>query len=216
LEQRQAVEKERRRIAKDMHDQLGAGLTQVGLLGELARRDADQPGRAKIHASRICDLAREQAQTLDEIVWTVEPKNDVLNKLAAYIAVYAEQFFKAAAIRCRLDIPPGLPPQPLSAELRHNLFLAVKEGLNNIAKHAGASEVHIRFALNDSNLQIGIEDNGAGFAVNGADGFGNGLSNMKHRIEEIGGHFSLSSEPAKGTRLRFEVPLRSNGTENGR
>jgi signal transduction histidine kinase len=215
LEQRQAVEKERRRIAKDMHDQLGASLTQVGLLGELARRDADKPDRAKTHASRICELAREQAQTLDEIVWTIEPKNDLLNKLAAYIAVYAEQFFKAAAIRCRLDIPPGLPPQPLSAELRHNLFLAVKEGLNNIAKHAGASEVHIRVSLKDSQLEIGIEDNGAGFAVRGVDGLGNGLSNMKHRIEEIGGTFILNSEPAKGTRLGFKVPLRENGAENG-
>lgn len=215
LEHRQAIEKERQRIAKDMHDQLGAGLTQVGLLGELARRDADKPERAKVHASRICEVAREQAQTLDEIVWTVEPKNDLLNKLAAYIAVYAEQFFKAAAIRCRLDIPPGLPPEPLSAELRHNLFLAVKEGLNNIAKHAGASEVHIRFALNDSKLEIGIEDDGTGFAVHQGSSFGNGLSNMKHRIEEVGGHFTLDSAPAKGTRLHFEVPLGNNGTADG-
>jgi len=215
LEQRQAIEKERRRIAKDMHDQLGAGLTQVGLLGELARRDAGKPDRAKTHASRICDLAREQAQTLDEIVWTVEPKNDLLNKLAAYIAVYAEQFFKAADIRCRLDIPPGLPPHPLSAELRHNLFLAVKEGLNNIAKHSRASEVHIRFSLNDSKLEIGIEDDGAGFAVRNGNGLGNGLSNMKNRIEEIGGTFRLTSEPTKGTRLYFQVPLKNNGVENG-
>ena len=215
LEQRQAIEKERRRIARDMHDQLGAGLTQVGLLGELARRDADKPDRAKIHASRICDLAREQAQTLDEIVWTIEPKNDLLNKLAAYIAVYAEQFFKAAGICCRLDIPPGLPAQPLSAELRHNLFLAVKEGLNNIAKHAGASEVHIRVSLNDSKLEIGLVDNGAGFVVRDIDSLGNGLSNMKHRIEEIGGTFTLDSEPAKGTRLQFQVPLKSNGADNG-
>lgn len=214
LEQRQAVERERRRIAKDMHDQLGAGLTQVGLLGELARRDSEKPERAKSHASRICELAREQAQTLDEIVWTIEPKNDLLNKLAAYIAMYAEQFFKAANIRCRLDIPPGLPPQPLSAELRHNLFLAVKEGLNNVAKHSAASEVHIGVALKDSKLEIGIEDNGSGFAMNGSDTLGNGLSNMKHRIEEIGGTFSLESKPAKGTRLHFEVPLTHNGAEN--
>jgi signal transduction histidine kinase len=198
-----------------MHDQLGAGLTQVGLLGELARRDAEKPERAKSHASRICELAREQAQTLDEIVWTIEPKNDLLNKLAAYIAVYAEQFFKAADIRCRLDIPPGLPPQPLSAELRHNLFLAVKEGLNNIAKHAGASEVHIRMALGDSKLEIGIEDNGAGFVAGVNGGGGNGLSNMKQRIEEIGGTFMLDSKPAEGTRLNFQVPLTHNGVENG-
>jgi signal transduction histidine kinase len=190
-------------------------LTQVGLLGELARRDADKPDSAKSHAARICELAREQAQTLDEIVWTIEPKNDLLNKLAAYIAVYAEQFFKAAAIRCRLDIPPGLPPQPLSAEVRHNLFLAVKEALNNIAKHAAASEVHIRVSFNESNLEIAIADNGTGFAVGRIDGLGNGLSNMKHRIEEIGGTFTLDSERAKGTRLQFQVPLINNGVANG-
>jgi signal transduction histidine kinase len=207
LEQRHAIEKERGRIAKDMHDQLGAGLTQVGLLGELARRDAGQPEQTKAHVGELCGVVRELAQTLDEIVWTVNPKNDTLNKLAAYIAVYAEEFFRAADMRCLLDIPPGLPPYPLSAELRHNLFLTVKEALNNVVKHAGASEVWLRFKLQEDRLEIEVEDNGRGFCVEAVDALGNGLTGMKERIEGIGGSFALASRPNQGTRIQFYIPL---------
>ncbi|HZV35058.1 MAG TPA: two-component regulator propeller domain-containing protein, partial [Verrucomicrobiae bacterium] len=209
LEQENAVERERARIAKDMHDQLGAGLTQVGLLGELARRDAFKPDQTKVLAGKICDIAREQAQILDEIVWTVDPKNDTLTKLSAYIAVYAEEFFKAATIRCRLDIPPGLPPWPVPADLRHNLFLVLKESLNNIVKHSGASEVLIRFTLDGEILKVSVEDNGKGFAAGPRDQFGNGLSNMEQRVRAMGGIFDLSSAPGKGTRIQFQLPLMS-------
>jgi ligand-binding sensor domain-containing protein/signal transduction histidine kinase len=214
LEQRHAIEKERARIAKDMHDQLGVGLTQVGLLGELAKRDAHKPEQTRVLAGKICEVAREQAQTLDEIVWTVNPKNDSLNKLAAYMAVYAEEVFRLSAIRCRLDIPSGLPPWPLSAEVRHNLFLTVKEALNNAMKHAGASEVWLRFSLAHSVLEIVIEDTGKGFSVETAEQFGNGLSNMKERTEEIGGQFRLTSELNKGTRIHLKVPLKGASQDN--
>ncbi|MDB6021680.1 MAG: Two component regulator, sensor protein [Pedosphaera sp.] len=208
LEQEQAVEKERARIAKDMHDQLGAGLTQVGLLGELAKRNALKPEQTQVLAGKICEIAREQAQTLDEIVWTVDPKNDTLTKLAAYMAVYVEEFFNATDIRCRLDIPPGLPPSPVSADLRHNLFLTVKEALNNIIKHARASEVLIRFATNQDRLEVFIEDNGRGFVFETRDQFGNGLCNMEHRVREMDGEFALSTQPGKGTKIHFQVPLK--------
>ncbi len=207
LEQRHAIEKERRRIAKDMHDQLGAGLTQMGLLGELARRDVGKPERARTHAERICEIAREQAQTLDEIVWTVEPKNDVLNKLGAYIAVYAEDFFRAAPIRCRLEIPPGLPPIPVPSDLRHNLFLALKEALNNVVKHSQATETTIRLTLSGEALLMIVKDNGRGFAPDTADRTGNGLSSMRERVLEAGGDTCIQSEPGQGTTITFTVPL---------
>ena len=214
LEQENAIEKERARIAKDMHDQLGAGLTQVGLLGELAKRDAVKPEQTKVLAGKICDIAREQAQILDEIVWTVDPKNDTLTKLAAYMAVFAEEFFKAAPCRCILDIPPGLPPWPVPADVRHNLFLVLKEALNNIAKHAGASEVLVRFAVNGDFLQVFIEDNGTGFDARARDQFGNGLSNMEQRVREMNGTFHLASEPGKGARIHFQIALRKFGNRN--
>ncbi len=219
LEQRHALEKERARIAKDMHDQIGAGLTQVGLLGELVKRQAGNPQRLQALAGKICEVTREQAQTLDEIVWAVDPKNDVLNSLAAYLAVYVEEIFRMTGIRCRLDIPPGLPPCPVSAELRHNLFLTVKEALNNILKHAGASEVRVRLAVNGFLLSVLIEDNGKGFSTVEAGRLGNGLANMRERIEAMGGRFELSSRPGEGARVSFQVPLdnivSNNGNGNG-
>jgi signal transduction histidine kinase len=214
LEQENAIEKERARIAKDMHDQLGAGLTQVGLLGELAKREAAKSEQTKELAGRICDIAREQAQILDEIVWTVDPKNDTLTKLADYMAVYAEEFFKPASIRVRLDIPPGLPPLPVPSDFRHNLFLIVKEALNNIVKHACASEVLIRFVLQEDFLDVFIEDNGKGFELKDRDQFGNGLSNMEHRVRELGGVFSLVSAPKKGTQIHFQIALKNSGNRN--
>ena len=208
LEQQHAIENERGRIAKDMHDQIGAGLTQIGLLTEFARRDAGKNGEAMVHAEKIYEVARELAQTLDEIVWMVNPRNDTLNKLGLYLAAYAEEFFQATDIRCRLDIPPGLPACPLSAELRHNLFLTVKEALNNIAKHSRASEAHLRLVLAHSRLEIDIEDNGTGFSAERANFTRNGLSNMKERIEEIDGTFEISSRPDNGTRICLRVPIK--------
>jgi ligand-binding sensor domain-containing protein/signal transduction histidine kinase len=208
LEQQQAVERERVRIARDMHDQLGAGLTQIGLLGEFARRDARKSNGVGGHAEKICDAARELAQTLDEIVWMVNPRNDTLQKLGVYLAAYAEEFFQAAAIRCRLDIPPVLPEFPLSAELRHNLFLVVKEALNNVVKHSRATEVWVKLSLHHGELDIIIEDNGTGFSAEATDDSRCGLSNMETRMREIGGAFKIASRPETGTRIRLRVPIK--------
>jgi signal transduction histidine kinase len=215
LEQQHAVEKERGRIAKDMHDQLGAGLTQIGLLGEFARRDAGRNGDAQLHAERICGLARELAQTVDEIVWTVNPRNDTLNKLGAYLAAYGEDFFQGSPIRCRLDIPPGLPAYPLSAELRHNLFLTVKEALNNIVKHSRATEAHVQLAVGRSALELVIQDNGVGFSTETANFARIGLSNMRERVAEIGGRIQIVSQPQNGTRICLWIPLNQRKNENG-
>lgn len=209
LEQQHAVERERGRIARDMHDQIGAGLTQIGLLGEFARRASDKNGNTLAHVERICDTARELAQTLDEMVWMVNPRNDTLNKLALYLAAYTEEFFKATTVRCLLDIPPGLPAWPLPAEMRHNLFLTAKEAFNNIAKHSRASEARLKILVIDSLLEIGIEDNGVGFSVDDAARSRNGLSNMKDRIREIGGTIDISSAPDNGTRICLRVRIDS-------
>ena len=215
LEQQQAVEKERGRIAKDMHDQIGAGLTHIGLLGEFARRDAVKNRNVNPHVEKICDMARELARTLDEIVWMVNPKNDTLNKLGIYLAAYAEEFFQATDIRWRLDIPPNLPAYPIPTEVRHNLFLTVQEALNNIAKHSQASEAKLSFVLNDSVVEIAIEDDGIGFSVAGANAARYGISNMQERLKAIGGAFEISSGLQKGTRICLRVPLKEMGDPNG-
>ena len=208
LERQHAVERERGRIARDMHDQIGAGLTQISLLGEFARRASDKDAGSLSHIDRICDTARELAQTLDEMVWMVNPRNDTVNKLALYLAAYAEEFFQATAVRCLLDVPSGLPSWPLTADARHNVFLTVKEAFTNIARHSRATEARLKILANDSTLEIWIEDDGVGFPANGANDTRNGLSNMKDRIREIGGSLEISSGP-KGTRICLRVPVHS-------
>ncbi len=207
LEQQQALDRERSRIAQDMHDDLGARITRIGLLTELVRRKAPAGEEMDRVSHRIEEATREVVQTLDEIVWAVNPKNDTLDRLAAFIAQYAEDYFDITPIRCRFDMPTDLPAVPLSAELRHSLFLVVKESLNNIVKHSEASEVKITLSFKQSRLEILIEDNGKGFALEETDPTRNGLMNMKKRIEDGGGKLDMESEKGKGTRLRLGIKL---------
>lgn len=205
LEQQNALARERARIAADMHDELGSRLTRIGLLGELARRDALRPEQIARHLDHITHQSRELAKSLDEIVWAVNPRNDTLDRLAAYIVHYTEEFLDATPIRCRLDVPADLPALPLTAERRHNLFLAFKEALNNVAKHSGATEVQVRLAVHPPWIELSVADNGRGFETPSSDG--DGLLNMKARLADVGGEFVLTASPDGGTivALRMKV-----------
>lgn len=207
LEHQNAVEKERTRIAQDMHDQLGASLTRVGLLSELIRREASTPAAVVAHTSKISETTQEVVKTLDEIVWTVNPKNDTLDKLADYLVHYAEEFFESTPVRCRLDVPAELPSHPLTADVRHNVFLAFKEALNNILRHAGASEAGVQLVIGNDHLELTVKDNGRGFDASSGDPRGNGLPNLRRRLAEIHGRFELRSAPGQGCVLKFSVPL---------
>ncbi|MCX6895444.1 MAG: triple tyrosine motif-containing protein, partial [Verrucomicrobia bacterium] len=144
LERQRAVERDRTRIAKDIHYDLGAGLTHISLLTELARRTP--PEEVNSHLGQISDMARELTKGMDEIVWAVDPQNDTLEGLLNYLCKFAQEYLAVAGIRCRLDLPAQMPVWAVRAEVRHNLFLAFKETLNNILKHAGATEVWLRAA----------------------------------------------------------------------
>src|SRR5258707_4968618 len=148
---------------------------------------------------------------MDEIVWAVNPKHDPLDSLVTYLGRFAQQFLSAAGIRCRLDVPVYLPPWALTSEVRHNVFLALKEALNNAVKHAAATEVRISLELQSAGFVLLLADNGRGFDRNsrsersgpGADGArigpGNGLLNMQKRLEEIGGCCEWNTAPGEGT-----------------
>jgi len=140
LEQQAALYKERGRIAKDIHDDLGANLTQIALLGELARQDSGEPDKAAERVGKISATARQAIKSLDEIVWAVNPRNDTLAHLVDYAGQFAIDYLRLADIRCRLDFPEQTPEREVSTDVRHNLFLAVKEALHNIVKHARARE----------------------------------------------------------------------------
>ena len=159
LEQQHAVDSDRARIAKDIHDDVGAGLTQITLLTELARREPDQAGK---HLGRIAGSARQLTRAMDEIVWAVDPQHDTLEGLMDYVSAYAEDYLHTAGIRCRMDLPVPLPAARVEAELRYNLFLALKEALNNVVKHAQATEVWLRLRVEAKTFTLVVEDNGRG------------------------------------------------------
>lgn len=221
LERQRVLEKERARIAQDIHDDLGASLTRIMLLSQSRRAEDGQ--YSELQLERIYSTARDLTRAMDEIVWAVSPQHDTFDSLVSYLGKYAQDFLSAAGIRCRLDLPMQLPAWPLTAEVRHNLFLGVKEALNNATKHSGAAEVRISLGLFGSGFSLAIEDDGEGFDSNEAGAkpapgqprilTGHGLANMLKRIEEIGGQCRIESIPSKGTRVTFivVVKLPANG-----
>lgn len=206
LEQQAALQRERARIAKDIHDDLGANLTQIAYLGELANQDRGAPNLVGERIKKISATARQAVKSLDEIVWAVNPRNDTLAHLLDYAGQFAVDYLRLIGIRCRLDFPTEIPSHELSTDLRHNLFLVIKETLHNIFKHANATEVWLRAAVNDQALEIIVEDNGRGFASAPNDALADGLRNMKQRMNDIGGDFHVKSQPGSGTKIILRLP----------
>lgn len=215
LETQHAMERERTRIAKDLHDDLGTGITEIMLLGELAGREDTPAHEQRGHIHAITEKSRQLAVAMDETVWTVNPKNDSLPNLASYLADFAREFFSASPVRCRVALADNLPPVTLSASQRHNLFLAAKEALNNVARHSGAGEVWLRLRHERGLLEIVIEDNGRGFGPAHPAIRGNGLSNIGARLEALGGRAEIESHPGRGTTVRLVVPISDPATSPG-
>ena len=203
------IQRERARIAKDIHDDLGASLTEITLLSELAQSGDGPPEELQTDMRKIAARTRHLTRALDATVWAVNPRNDTLESLVTYTCSHAEDYLKSAGIRCRLEVPDRLPPRVITAAVRHNVFLIVKEALHNVVKHAAAGEVSLRIAMRDTSLTLVIEDNGKGFAPNTRvtteRRHGSGLANMRARAEEMGGSFELRSGPGQGTRIQLEV-----------
>jgi len=211
LRQQEALEKERARIARDIHDQVGASLTQVALLGELVETDKDSPADVGSHAQQICQTARETTRALDEIVWTVNPQNDTLEGLVNYICKYAQDYLGVAGIKYRLEVPAQVPDAPIAPDVRHNVFLASKEAVTNIVRHAQAKAAWVRVQVAPERVIIEVEDKGRG--LGGLDPqaarLRHGLSNMRKRMEEVGGTFSLEPGRESGALVRLTVPLKT-------
>jgi ligand-binding sensor domain-containing protein/signal transduction histidine kinase len=207
LEHQHAIEKERARIAQNMHDDLGARLTEILMLSGVTASGRGGESGMKANAERVAAAAEDMVRNMDGIVWAINPQNDSLKHLTLYFYEYVERFLSSTNIRCRWEVPQDLPPLQLTAEVRHNLFLVLKEALNNTVKHSGATEVWIRLAISEGDLRLVIEDNGGGLVKQSGARIGHGLSGMEKRMEDVGGTFKLFSDPEKGTRLQFQIPL---------
>lgn len=204
IEQEHALERERIRIARDMHDELGANLTQIGIASQLAKLD---PPGVSVHVEEIASIARSTVESLDEIVWAVNPRYDTLASLLEYLGKFAVSFLTSSGIAAKVDIPHNLPSQPLSSNVRHHLFLAVKEALNNVVKHAGASTVWLHAELADGLLRVIVSDDGRGFESGAVQADANGLRNMRERLAEVRGTCRIDGGPTTGTRVICELPL---------
>lgn len=198
---------ERVRIARDLHDNLGAGLTHLAMVGDLVREKVDQPESVQMLATRLSVSARELTRTMGEIIWAMDSEKDTLRSFALFLTRYAERFFAESPVRLRFDIPPELPDIMLPTEVRNSLFMVAKEALNNVAKHAEASEVQIRLGLLNRDLQLEIVDNGQGFTEPGAASTGHGLKNMRKRLRELCGLLRIESTTGRGTRIYAWVRL---------
>jgi signal transduction histidine kinase/ligand-binding sensor domain-containing protein len=216
-ERQRALERERARIARDIHDDLGASLTRITMLSQSVRAEIEGQAQATADVDQIYGTARELTRAMDEIVWAVNPKHDTLDSLVTYLGRFAQQFLSAAGIRFRQDVPVYLPSWALTSEIRHNVFLALKEALHNVVKHADATEVRIFLELQPRGFVLVLVDNGRGFdlrsqaerSLANVDGprisSGNGLPNMQKRLEEIGGRCEWNTAPGEGTRVKFVV-----------
>ena len=205
------LERLRASIATDLHDELGTRLTRLGLLAELAGRHTDERHPARPHVEQLSVMTREIVRAMDEIVWAVNPRNDTLEDLAGYLFHFAEEFFRHSPIACRMDIPADLPPIPIRTEVRHNLLLAVKETLNNVMRHAHASNVRVTLKVEGKGVGIEVWDDGCGFDPASIRPHGNGLPNLRRRMSQSSGSVEMVSAPGQGTTIRLWAPLPSDG-----
>lgn len=204
IKHQQAIEKERMRISKDMHDEVGSSLTRITLLSEIAKNKIGDHEEL----NKITIASREVVNNMDEIVWAINPKNDSLDNLAAYILQFAQEYLENTGIDSRFDFPESIPQIPLQSDVRHNIFLTVKESLNNIVKHSGATEVCIELNIYSQKFELIIKDHGKGINFDQIDRFSNGLNNMRKRIEEIKGSILIESD--SGTCIRISMPIYEN------
>jgi len=202
LEAQRALDQERTRIARDIHDDLGSTLTRIVLLTELGRREPAQTHTPDGHLAAIQTAARDITRRLDEIVWAINPGNDTLDALVTYISKMAADQARAAGLRCRLDLPSVLPTWPLTGSVRHNLFLASKEALHNAIKHADPDELRLRLVQREDSFDLEISDDGVGLPAAPETMGGDGLVNLRERLAALGGECLIRSAPGQGTVVR--------------
>lgn len=207
LEQQQALEQERARVARDLHDELGSDLTEISMLLARAQSPQATPERAREYLTQAAKKARQMVTALDEIVWAMNPRHDSLGSLISYLCVHADRFLSLAGIAWRLEEGHAPADLPVDSPRRHHLFLAFKEALTNVVRHAGATEVRFRLDVEGDQLILTVRDNGRGLPpermVPGMDG----LANLRARCEKLGGRLEVESAAGEGTTLRFCLPL---------
>jgi signal transduction histidine kinase len=208
--ERWLLERERERIAMDIHDDLGSQMTQLVLHGEVAQSELPADSATRLQLDRICEEARSVLSTMDEILWAVNPKRDTFRDFASYVCGYAQDYLKPTQIQCLFDLDPEMSAVVLDLPVRRTLLMAIKETLNNAVKHSKASELILRIGWQAERLVVVVSDNGQGFDKSNSKQGRNGFANMEQRMREVEGTCLVTSQPGKGCRVEFGVPLKQS------
>ncbi len=209
LEHERAIEQERSRIARDLHDDIGAALTRVAILGNLTQSDAGDRESTQAHGKELFNTAQRMTRSLREIVWALNPRSGSTEDCINFMTQYAQQFLGESGLHCRLNIPEIIPDAIIDARARHALLMAFKEALNNTVKHAGTTGLNVSFAVEGKLLTVSVEDKGCGMDVVATESArrGHGIDAMRQRMNDCGGRFDLTSLPGEGTTVLLQVPL---------
>jgi signal transduction histidine kinase len=206
--ERWLLQQERARIAREIHDDIGSRMTQLVLYGEVAQSGLANGSEMQLQLNQICEQARGLLSTMDEILWAVNPRRDTLRDFAAYVCKYAEEFLAPTKIQCLFEVDPDLSAATFVLPLRRSLLMAIKETLHNAVKHSGATELRLQIHWQGQRLRVVVQDNGKGFDPALANAERNGLTNMAQRMSELGGDCRVTSQPTKGCRVEFSMPLK--------
>jgi signal transduction histidine kinase len=211
LKNQQTLEQERLRIAHDIHDDLGARVTQISLLSAMAEENPSFPDKARAEFGQVSLLCRELVFALYETVWAVNPENDNLDALGNYVCQMVNRLCERSQFRCRFYVSDLPRHVQVSSNIRHNISLTVKEAVHNVVKHSNASEVIIRIEFKNNLLNISLSDDGCGFDPSNHQ-IGHGLANMRRRLETIGGACVMESQIGKGTTVHIRLNIRPGGS----
>lgn len=205
----QQLSTEKRRIAADMHDDIGSDLSALNLKAEMIRQKVKAGQQPMSEIDNLVGFSQEIAKKVREVIWTVNARHDSLSSIINYFDTYSDDFFEPTSIVVRTSLPPDIPQTDINGESRKVLLMCFKETLNNVLKHAKASELKIAFTIEKALFSIAIQDNGIGFnpiLLRGSTTDGNGLVNLQERMVDIGGHCRIQTSP-QGTLVVFSLPI---------
>jgi signal transduction histidine kinase len=206
LQRDHALEKERSRIARDLHDELGASITGIGMLVDRLKESSSGPNGLLVE--QLGTRTQRFASDLERVVWTVSPKNNSLDRLTAFVGRFAQNFFRGTPVVCLVRGTKDIPPLYLAPDTQHHVLAVAKEAINNVLKHARATEVVVETSLVGNSFSLTIKDNGIGFTPASPEhSERNGLSNMRSRIAEIHGEIRIESRAGAGTTVFIRVPI---------
>jgi signal transduction histidine kinase len=196
----------RNRIATDLHDDIGTTLTNISILSELIRKNLYRKDQAELFLNRITEEVVRSSQALDDIVWSINTKNDTLEETVARMRRYAAEVLDAANITYFLQLDEQFEHYKLSMEQRRDCFLVFKESINNIYKHAKARNVFIRVWIDKGQLHMVIQDDGKGFDITTLT-HRNGIKNIRNRIQRWHGSITMTSAEGEGTVTDVKMPV---------